>query len=679
MSQESKVPEKFYITTPIYYANGDPHIGHAYSTIAADTLARFNRFRGRDTFFLTGMDEHGAKNENAARAAGISPQEFVDQVAERFLRLWRRLDIRFDDFIRTTEPRHKRVVQEVFRRFYEQGDIYKSEYEGWYCTPCETFWPETKLVEGKCPDCEREVQRLKEESYFFRLSKYQDRLLAHIEAHPEFIQPESRRNEMVSFIKQGLEDLCVSRTTFHWGIPVPMDPRHVVYVWIDALTNYISAVGYLSGDPEEEKLFERYWPADVHLVGKEIVRFHTIIWPILLMALDVPLPETVFGHGWLIQESGKMSKSKGNVIDPHDLIDRYGADAVRYFLLREIPFGADGKYSEEAIINRTNVDLANDLGNLLHRTLSMLEKYRDGVVPRPSPQFDDGAPARLLGEVVPRVEKAMDSLEIPQALEAIWDLVNLGNHYIEDNAPWRLAKDPGQRARLDTVLYNLLETLRVLGGLLVPFLPETPRRIWRQLGLDEDPARSTWSEVTHWGGLEPGTVTRKGEPIFPRLDPEEVLAAARAGAGAGPSGGGTGTAPGQKDDGKENATRRRGGRKAVARQKGEGERVTITIDDLSRVELKTAVVKEAHRVEGADRLLRLIVDLGSERRQLVAGIAAHYEPEDLVGKTVVVVSNLKQATIRGVDSQGMLLAAAGDGELAVLTVDRAVAPGTPVR
>jgi len=664
MTEGDKVKETYYITTPIYYANGAPHIGHAYSTIAADTVARFYRFQGRDTFFLTGMDEHGAKNENAALQAGVSPQEFVDEVTERFLHLWRRLEIRHDDFIRTTEVRHKRVVQKVFQHFYDKGDIYRSEYEGWYCTPCETFWPETKLVDGRCPDCEREVQRLREESYFFRLSNYQDRLLDYIEKHPGFIQPESRRNEMVSFIKQGLEDLCVSRTTFNWGIPVPFDPDHVVYVWIDALTNYISAIGYLSGDPEREELFRRCWPADVHLVGKEIMRFHTIIWPILLMALDLPLPERVFGHGWLIQESGKMSKSKGNVIDPHDLIDKYGVDAVRYFLLREIPFGADGRYSEEAIITRTNVDLANDLGNLLHRTLSMLDKYRDGVVPSPSAAVDDGELAGLLGEVVPRVEKAMDSLEIPAALEAIWDLVNLGNHYIEDNAPWRLAKDPEAKARLDTVLYNLLETLRVLGGLLVPFLPHTPRRIWTQLGLDEDPGESSWAEVSRWGGLRPGTVTRRGDPIFPRIDPEEVLGAKEV-AGAG------GTAePGSK-------TGPKGG--AKAQNMSGGNPVTISIDDFAKVELKTAVVAEAYRIEGADRLLRLVVDLGSERRQVVAGIAARYEPESLVGKTVVVVTNLKKATIRGVESNGMLLAASGDGELAVLTTDRSVAPGTKVR
>jgi len=425
----SKNDRTYYITTPIYYANGRLHIGHAYSTVAADALARFNRFRGRRTYLLTGTDEHGNKNQEAARAAGVSPQEFVDEVVTHIVRLWERLEISYDDFIRTTEPRHKEVVQKIFERFYRQGDIYKSEYEGWYCTPCETFWPASKLVDGRCPnpDCGREVKRLKEESYFFRLSKYQDRLLEHIENNPDFIQPASRRNEMVSFIKQGLEDLCVSRTTFDWGIPVPFDPGHVVYVWVDALTNYISAIGYLSGDPEKEKLFHELWPADVHLVGKEIVRFHTIIWPILLMALDLPLPKRVFGHGWLVLEGGKMSKSKGNVIDPHVLMDKYGVDAVRYFLLREIPFGADGKYSEEALVKRTNVDLANDLGNLLNRTLTMVEKYCDSIVPTPVAQEDDDALSGLLPQVAADVEKAMDDLMIPAALEAIWRFVGRAN------------------------------------------------------------------------------------------------------------------------------------------------------------------------------------------------------------------------------------------------------------
>lgn len=515
----------YYVTTPIYYANDDLHIGHAYSTVAADALARFHRLRGVRTFFLTGTDEHGAKVEGRAKAVGKEPQEYVDEVVSRILALWKRLKISYDDFIRTTEPRHERVVQAILRRYYEQGDIYKSEYEGWYCTPCETFWLERNLVEGKCPnpDCRREVQLLKEESYFFRLSKYQDRLLRHIEENPDFIQPPSRRNEMLSFIRQGLEDLCVSRTTFDWGIPVPFDPRHVVYVWVDALTNYISAIGYLSDDPQRAELFRDFWPADLHIVGKEIVRFHTVIWPILLMALDLPLPKRVFGHGWLVLESGKMSKSRGNVVDPHVLMDKYGVDAVRYFLLREIPFGADGRYSEAALVERTNADLANDLGNLLNRTLTMVEKYCDGVVPAPSPEADDHALGNLVREVIPEVEGAMEALQIPAALEAVWRLVALGNRYIEETAPWNLAKDPAGRARLDTVLYNLLEALRAVGALLVPFLPETPARIWTQLGLDADPAGAGWDGIARWGQLPPGTRVRKGAPLFPRIDAEAAL------------------------------------------------------------------------------------------------------------------------------------------------------------
>jgi len=520
----------FYVTTPIYYASGDLHIGHAYSTVVADALARFNRLRGRRTFFLTGTDEHGQKVESKARAAGLEPQEYVDRIVERIIRLWDRLLISYDDFIRTTQPRHERVVQKVFERFLENGDIYRSEYQGWYCTPCETFWLERQLVDGRCPnpECRSEVRLLSEESYFFRLSKYQDRLLRYIEEHPDFIQPPSRRNEMVSFIRQGLEDVCVTRTTFRWGVPVPWDPRHVVYVWIDALLNYVSALGYLSDEPGGDERFRTFWPADVHILAKEILRFHAVIWPCLLMALDLPLPERVFGHGWLVLDGGKMSKSRGNVVDPNVLMDKYGVDAVRYFLLRDVPFGADGRYSELALVERLNVDLANDLGNLAHRTLTMVERYREGVVPAPVIEADDGTLARLLGEVVPQVERAMDDLRVPEALEAVWRLVSLGNHYIEDNAPWRLAKDESARARLDTVLYNLLETLRALGGLLLPFLPETPGRIWAQLGLDPAGlAGVRWGDIARWGQLPPGTRVARGAPLFPRVDVRSLGAPAQ--------------------------------------------------------------------------------------------------------------------------------------------------------
>jgi methionyl-tRNA synthetase len=516
----------YYVTTPIYYASGELHIGHAYCTVAADALARFNRLRGRRTRFLTGTDEHGQKIAGKARAAGKTPQAYVDDVVTGILGLWKRLEISYDDFIRTTEPRHERVVQKVFQRLYEQGDIYKAEYEGWYCTPCETFWLQRQLAEGRCPngECGGAVHLLKEESYFFRQSKYADRLLSHIDRHPNFIQPSSRRNEMVSFVKQGLEDVCVTRTTFDWGVTIPFDHRHVAYVWIDALLNYVSALGYLSDEPGGDTLFRAFWPADVHLVGKEIMRFHSVIWPILLMALGLPLPEKVFGHGWLVLDGGKMSKSKGNVVDPHVLMDKYGVDAVRYFLLRDMPFGADGRYSEGALIDRVNVDLANDLGNLLNRTLTMVEKYRAGVVPSPVASVDDKSLERLLVDVGPAVEGAMNELQIPAALEAIWRLISLANHYIEDNSPWNLAKDPTQTDRLDTVLYNLVETLRAVASLLVPFLPQSPRGIWLQLGLAGNPAETAWKEILRWGQLPPGTVVRKGTPLFPRIDPKVALA-----------------------------------------------------------------------------------------------------------------------------------------------------------
>ncbi len=515
------IRRKFYITTPIYYPSDKLHIGHAYTTVAADALARYHRMCGDDTFFLTGTDEHGQKIQRKALNAGMTPQEFVDGIVAGILRLWQRLAISYDDFIRTTERRHTTVVQKIFQRLYDKGDIYKSEYEGWYCADCEAFYTETQVQEfpdGRCPDHDKPLERLREESYFFRLSRYADRLLAHIEAHPEFIQPPSRRNEMVNFIQQGLEDLCVSRTTFDWGVPVPFDPRHVIYVWVDALSNYITAIGYGSEDPEKQALFARYWPADVHLVGKEIVRFHTIIWPILLMALDLPLPKQVFGHGWLVLESGKMSKAKGNVIDPHVLMDRYGVDAVRYFLLREIPFGADGFYSEEALISRYNADLANDLGNLLSRTTAMVERFCGGIVPEPSPAEDDGVLRTMAEAVVVEYSGCMERLELSDALAAIMRLVARANKYVDETAPWDLARDPARRGRLGSVLYSVLEAQRVVALMLSPFMPDVPRQMWHQLGLDADIEDSCWPEAARWGGLPAGTAVRRGAPLFPRIE-----------------------------------------------------------------------------------------------------------------------------------------------------------------
>lgn len=620
--------KKFYVTTPIYYPNDKLHIGHAYTTVAADALARYHRLRGEDVFFLTGMDEHGQKIADRAAAEGVSPQVFVDRMAEGIRALWAALRISYDDFIRTTEPRHERTVQEVFRRLLAQGDIYLGRYEGWYCTACESYWTETKLVEGRCPVCSGPVSRLQEESYFFRLGRYADRLLQHIETHPQFLQPESRRNEMVAFIRQGLEDLSVTRTGFDWGVKLPEAAGHVAYVWIDALTNYITAAGY----PDDPERFARYWPADVQLVGKEIVRFHAIIWCIMLMALGLELPERIFGHGWLVLSGEKMSKSRGNVVDPVVLVERYGVDAVRYFLLREVPFGADGTYSEAALRLRTNVDLANDLGNLLSRTTAMIERFAQGKVPAPRSSELRAVAEAALSEY----ERAMGALELSGALEAVGRMVAAANKHIETAAPWTLSRkgDP----RLGDVLYDLAEVLRVAAVALSPALVEAPAEIWRQLGVERPVSEATWDDVA-WGGLVPGTRVRRGAPLFPRIEAEERSEPAAAAA-------------------------------------AEDER--IPIEDVRRVKLVVATVLEARRVEGAERLLELVVDLGSERRTIVSGIAADYAPEALVGGQIVLVKNLKPSKIRGVRSDGMLLATSEAGHVVLLRPDRAVPAGSPV-